>query len=449
MLDQADGVLEEVIRLGNYYDAVGHTDAVYRMFRELAHREDDIPAYPLVVVDEYQDFTLLETSLIERLSSKSPILIAGDDDQALYGFRHASAEFIRALAASEEFAKFPLPFCSRCTKVIVDAVNLTVSRAAEFGLMKNRIPKRYECHLPSKRVDSDRFPRIVHAACSVHVNRAPYMGQYIAKQIASIPAADITESRENKYPTALVIGPSYLVKSVYDVIVTSFPNAILRKSADLELSLVSGYALLARNDESQLGWRIVVEFRPFEQSDRVLRQAILDGEELVPLLPDEYRESHIRVAHTLRKLIDHEPISEAEQELLEGQLGQPVKDIAAALDREAGDGIDQDPVPENEKPNAAAIPDVVCTTLVGAKGLSASYVFVVGMNNGHFPRDPNQVTDSEVCQFLVGLSRTRKQCHLVSCGRYAGVPVNPSIFLDWIRPHLEMIRVDKRWFAAD
>jgi superfamily I DNA/RNA helicase len=61
-------------------------------------------------------------------------------------------------------------------------------------------------------------------------------------------------------------------------------------------------------------------------------------------------------------------------------------------------------------------PSVVCTTLVGAKGLSAEHVFIVGMNNGVFPKDPAAVTDDEVCKLIVGLSRTRKVCHLISWG---------------------------------
>ena len=36
------------------------------------------------------------------------------------------------------------------------------------------------------------------------------------------------------------------------------------------------------------------------------------------------------------------------------------------------------------------------------------------------------IEDDEICQFLVALSRTRKACHLVSCGRFGN--------RDWTRP---------------
>ena len=78
-------------------------------------------------------------------------------------------------------------------------------------------------------------------------------------------------------------------------------------------------------------------------------------------------------------------------------------------------------------------PSIICTTLVGAKGLSAEHVFIVGMNNGVFPRDPGAVTDDEICELIVGLSRTRQACHLVSCGMWAGPPFErPSCFFEWL-----------------
>jgi superfamily I DNA/RNA helicase len=48
------------------------------------------------------------------------------------------------------------------------------------------------------------------------------------------------------------------------------------------------------------------------------------------------------------------------------------------------------------------IPSIVCTSLLGAKGLSAGYVFIVGFNDGVFPEDSNAVADDEVCKLIVG-----------------------------------------------
>ena len=86
-LDNANGVVTDVLGCGEYYNAVSHTDLVFRVVRHFQEDNARIPQLPLIVVDEYRDFSLLETTFIGLLADKSPILIAGDDDQALYALR--------------------------------------------------------------------------------------------------------------------------------------------------------------------------------------------------------------------------------------------------------------------------------------------------------------------------------------------------------------------------
>jgi superfamily I DNA/RNA helicase len=123
--------------------------------------------------------------------------------------------------------------------------------------------------------------------------------------------------------------------------------------------------------------------------------------------------------------------------VLEQGLAQPFEDIVARLAN--GGREEQTRAEENSE-----IPSIVCTTLVGAKGLSAGHVFIVGFNDGHFPQHPEAITDEDICKFIVGLSRTRKQCHLVSCGRFGAERLSPSSFLDWVRPLVEHRKIDKR-----
>jgi superfamily I DNA/RNA helicase len=139
-LREDDQALAAILRSGTYYDAVGHTDSVYRVLRYLQANPAAVPCYAQVVVDEYQDFSRLEASLIEVLASQSPTLIVGDDDQALYLFKHASANFIRSLASDGGYAPFPLPYCSRCTAVLVEATHrvVTAAQASQAGCMESQ-----------------------------------------------------------------------------------------------------------------------------------------------------------------------------------------------------------------------------------------------------------------------------------------------------------------------
>jgi superfamily I DNA/RNA helicase len=81
----------------NYYDAVDFDDSVYRTYENLSADPSVTPAYELVLIDEFQDFNRMEAAVIDMLAEQSPIVIAGDDDQALYSqLRGASWDHIRA-----------------------------------------------------------------------------------------------------------------------------------------------------------------------------------------------------------------------------------------------------------------------------------------------------------------------------------------------------------------
>ena len=101
------------------YQHYGFTDLIYAAVLYLELKTKRIPAFDQVLVDEFQDFNQLEVSLIDLLASKSPIVIAGDDDQSLYHFKDASPIHIRERYGdkNKEYESFNLPHCSRCTSV--------------------------------------------------------------------------------------------------------------------------------------------------------------------------------------------------------------------------------------------------------------------------------------------------------------------------------------------
>jgi len=138
------------MKRAEYYRAVGYVDSVYRVFTFFRERPQTIPQYALVIADEYQDFNRLEAAFIDLLATKSPVLLAGDDDQALYAFRFASHEFIRAVFGNADFETFNLPLCSRCPPVLIEAAKAFIDNAIAKGNLKDRIPKDFECYWPEK-----------------------------------------------------------------------------------------------------------------------------------------------------------------------------------------------------------------------------------------------------------------------------------------------------------
>ena len=448
-LDENDGIILEFLRIGNYYNAVGHTDSVYRVFKHFEKSPTDIPRFPLMVVDEYQDFSLLESSFIRLLAEVNSVLIAGDDDQALYGFKHASAKYIRNLAQDDSFIRFELPYCSRCTEVIVSAVDDILGKAKELDLLNGRIDKPYYCYLPDKTVDSQAYPEIIHAKCTVERNNAPYMGRYIGNQIEQVPVSDIQEANQNGDPTALVIGPIQFVSRVHGELEKKFKNVVLKKSSGLEISIVDGYLFLEKDRDSRIGWRIVLHCWPVEGIEDIIIKALSDNSNLSLFLTEDYKEHHLTVAGLVGQILKDEILSDVQKELIESATKKTLEELNILLCPTENTGnVEQttSDIPSEEIIDENDEPEIICTSLLGAKGLSASYVFMVGLNNGHFPRDSRAITDDEVCSLLVGLSRTSKKCYMVSCDRFGSEPLVNSIFLDWISSRLFVEKINAKYF---
>jgi superfamily I DNA/RNA helicase len=71
---------------------------------------------------------------------------------------------------------------------------------------------------------------------------------------------------------------------------------------------------------------------------------------------------------------------------------------------------------------------------------------VVGVNDHFFPQH-TPPREEEVCQLLVALTRARKSCTLVSADRFGGQVLRPSLFIDWLQPVLDTVRVNKNYFS--
>lgn len=400
---------------GNYYDAVDFDDTVYRVYEGFALSHSRPSNYDLVLVDEYQDFNRLEAGIIDILGEANPIVIAGDDDQALYSqLRNASWDYIRSLSQAGEYKVFELPFCMRCPKVVVDAVSDVLTKAREIHRLEGRIDKPYK-HFPLvKGADSAKYPKIANVETSVQRKKVNYMGQFIAQEVAKIPRDEIDTAVRDGYPVALVI----VAKPYRDQIIAYLEDAGFkvetRTEPESNLNRNAGLSILKENKYSNLGWRIILEVDnpPFL---REMIPATVDGRtRLVDVLPNSYREVILAEA-----VAYNPPEEQAEAKAPE----------AVSL--------------------GAALPVVRVTSFEGSKGMSAQHVFMAGLHDGELPHDPAAITDLEICKFVVGLTRTRKKCSLIHTHHFGDGWKSPSSFISWINDdRLDFIKVNKAYWDS-
>ncbi|MCX6985342.1 MAG: ATP-dependent helicase, partial [Lentisphaerae bacterium] len=90
-----------------------------------------------VIVDEFQDINRLEFVFIETLSGKSKLVVVGDDDQAIYGFRGCKPDFIINLESHlrRPVASYELSVNYRCPPNIVEHATKLINHNS------SRVPK--------------------------------------------------------------------------------------------------------------------------------------------------------------------------------------------------------------------------------------------------------------------------------------------------------------------
>lgn len=443
MLEEGEAIAFYLDRAG-YYNAVGFDDAVYCLFKEVQSHPEALPQFDQIVVDEFQDFNPLEVAFIEELSKKGDILVVGDDDQAVYDDRSASPDYLRKLYASGEFAKFELPFCGRCTEVVVEATNCLLKQAAKLGCLKGRIEKRYECYLDDKEADSKRYPKIITANCTTVGN----LPKYILREIERIDSSDIADSHieSKEYPTVLIVGKGHYLREIHKQLRLVHKQITYVPSSGSTFGIGDAYAQLIPDEKSNLGWRLLLELLLDEPTQREVITNSAGGKPIADLLPRDFVKKHMRIIELARS-VQTEGLSFSEVE----------SEIQSTVGDEGADAI-QRVLLKPHPPRALVdkkLPTISLTSFKGCKGLSAGHVFIVGVHNGCMPKDNDHVTDVEISQFIVALTRTRKQCHILSNDWWTTprnekgwvAPFEPSILLDWIPGRLKEDRGKLR--AAD
>jgi len=395
------------VRRANYYDAVDFDDSVYRTYCQLRDQPESIPDYELVLVDEFQDFNAMEAGIIDLLASRSSIVIAGDDDQALYSqLRGANWNYIRAHHQSGDFEVFELPFSMRCPKVVVGAVNDIIDRARAESRLDGRVDKPYRYFEPLKGEVSRLYPNIELVRTSVQRLNANYFGRYIEHAIRNISEADIEEATQNLEPLALVIGPKPYLPQIERHLVDA---GLLLPANEQKTSLWDdGLSILSSDPESNLGWRLILACEEEEFAAECIQAANERGTPLLLVIPEEQRDAVL-------------------QEAAEMEASQAVEE--EALDEAGGAS------------------SIKLTSYEGSKGLSSQHVFVAGLHSGDLPRDPDDIRDIEICRFLVGLTRTKKKCTLLLTRRFGQDLKNPSSFLEWIdESRYDVVNVDAAYW---
>jgi len=396
------------LRLERLYNALAFPDLILVATQALREKPD-LAAGTLFIIDEFQDFNIADRNLIRALTAESPgLLLAGDDDQVLYDtLRRGHASIIRDYYQDPEFAKAMLPYCSRCS--------LHICRAAEAFLLANRPPEAISKLFLPFRGASDA--KVVVAAATSPSAGVAYIERFVEEHKQELKErAKAIADHKAKDPYLLVLTPARKMKFLDADGALQHLQELLAPYMVAEAELcgdywdVRDYYYLAKEPSQNYGMRKVLAHEGVKQELIVslIRRAIAEESDFVNL-GDEVVATCIEISQRVHEVIESGgtgvELTERLQKLITiAEPNELARDLERAPLTKPADPDDDTP----EFDQIETVTPVQVATIVGAKGLSADHVIVLGCDDVNLKRTTRNA-------FFVALTRARESLTVMAC----------------------------------
>ena len=413
--------LEFYSKRRKYYDYFSPNCSVYTLLKIFENNPEKIPKYSQILIDEFQDFNKLESTLIDYLAQHNPILIVGDDDQSLYAFKYANPSDIRAKFNSEEFKSYNLPYCSRCTKVIIDAFERVIKSAKSKGFLKERMVKQFKY-----------FPSEEKNAISTLNNKIVVKKEVFQTKNAYNIVHEIERNFDPRceyLPTVLIICPLRTQIEPLEKALRKkgfkYVDASQKYQNDI---IIDGINLLLADSKNKLGWRIIFKyFCDKTKNEERFKQLINDNNStskpVLELLNADEKRYLKKIISCTRKIIEDKTNDETEQDLVFDFLGYNPRDIAV---RTVKDCFEQEIMSKHIYKNTP----IKIVTKLGSKGLTTDYAFLVNFDDKYLLERNSEgqliIRDESICNFLVTITRAKIKTYI-----FTGEKDLPT-YLDWV-----------------
>lgn len=196
------------------------------------------------------------------------------------------------------------------------------------------------------------------------------------------------------------------------------------RTDDNELTILDGLKLLMQrnNSECNLGWRIVSKFiLQSEDFISLLKKTEQNNQKIIEVIDSQIKKDVKHMLKVLRAIRDNREIAEISSEIFERVNYEPITLATAILKDEIKRETRRCYYRFINK-----IP-ITATTIQSSKGLDADYVFITHFDDQFLIRSQNKISDQDVCNFIVPLTRAKKKVYLISI-----MENKTPTFLQWI-----------------
>ena len=389
-------------------------ELVFKFLRYLDADPEFDPGLDYLIVDEYQDLNRCDQEVIARLAARgAALLIAGDDDQSLYGFRHANPQGIIDFAGQfEDCSDFSLEECRRCSSEILTAARRVIAynpnrvdkqlralrEGGEVRAFAFQGPRRQAvgvAEMVAAELARGTDPSQIFVLLPRKAHAAPILEELQKRELAAIDLANGVALLDDAEVRRL----TYLLRFVADsadamAVRVGLPrrwNRAGRVGRVLDLAIARRLDFVSAIEQSGV--------IPVQNALEELRCAALNIDaDAVPLETLDIAAQVLELTDEKRSALRDIVFSViGEQEM---SLGEVLAVLHEYRDR---------PQVAGEAPEAP----VRLMTLHGAKGLSADAVIVVDLNDEIIPGDAE--VEEQRRLFYVSMTRARHRlslCHV-------------------------------------
>jgi superfamily I DNA/RNA helicase len=430
--------------LCQFYNAAGFSDLILRA-KDALVENPSLNTHQHFIIDEYQDFNASEENLLKQVTvATAGKLVVGDDDQVLYEtLKSGQASLIRAIYGDKSVVNAMLPFCGRCGFHITRASEHFIKQAPDADSIE-------KIYLPMS--DPGASERIQIVGCATPTTAVDYIRKFI-----EVHAAEIEQRRQDladgnaKDAYLLILSPSRAV-NFYRPSAANEQLFELIKSYTAELAgfsedyyRVLNYYSLAIYASNNFTLRKVLHYEQIDDEELVaLLQSCIEQKKRLAEVDTPSVRSALQKAKIVYDIVESKLDSAGKVEALAKhvQLVEPAllkRDLEnAAINKDNVEAIEhqEEEDAELEELEVKQMSAVELMTIVGAKGLSADHVIIIGFDDVNM----RWVTRNA---FYVAMTRARKSLHLVTALR-AGGAKRPHPFLDHLpATNLEYARYTK------
>ena len=371
-----------------------------------------------LIVDEYQDLNRADQKFIELLTGENDgLTMCGDDDQSIYCFRYAFPEGIREKYNSRKFQIVKLEFSYRCPDFIVKIANYIRSK------MSDSIPKTL------KGVPSEWKGLIISLPSSTETRNKE--AEWVAEKVIEEKNEYLSrKSQDEKYKILVLASEEDVYRDLMEILSEKGVGFRTKRSKILSQTLTRRiYSALKfieqPNNNLALRWVLHGLATNIDYNAAITKalkqnlslwETVNESEDkkvkliCYDLLSIDKVDKPSKVLEQLLKIFNlGRNNSRAINRLFEIAEGPTtIKDFIEKIET-------QNLEPEEHVDNSQTQRgfNVELMTIHSAKGLTADVVFIMGLENGIFPKNiRGNYTEKELRLFYVALTRTRSKLYM-------------------------------------